>query len=29
MSQPFFDTKINCLDQLKYEIGVILEVDSH
>ena len=27
MSQPQFDTKINCLEQLKDEIGVILEVD--
>ena len=27
MSQPKFDTKINCLEQLKDEIGVILEVD--
>ena len=29
MSQPKFDTKINCLEQFKDEIGVILEVDSH
>ena len=29
MSQPEFDTKINCLGQLKDEIGVILEVDPH
>ena len=29
MSQPLFDTKINCLEQLKDEIGVILEVDPH
>ena len=27
MSQPEFDTKINCLEQFKDEIGVILEVD--
>ena len=29
MSQPLCDTKINCLEQLKDEIGVILEVDPH
>ena len=29
MSQPLFDTKINYLEQLNYEIGVILEVDPH
>ena len=29
MSQPEFDTKIYCLEQLKDEIGVILEVDPH
>ena len=29
MSQPSFDTKINCLEQFIYEIGVILEVDTH
>ena len=29
MSQPEFDTKINCLEQFKDEIGVILEVDPH
>ena len=27
MPQPKFDTKINCLEQLKDEISVILEVD--
>ena len=27
MSQPEFDTKIKCLEQVKYEIGVILGVD--
>ena len=27
MSQPKFDTKINCLEHLKDEIGVILEED--
>ena len=27
MSKPKFDTKIDCLEQLKDEIGVILEVD--
>ena len=26
MSQPLFDTTINCLEQSKDEIGVILEV---
>ena len=29
MSQPKLDTKINYLEQLKYEVGVILEVDPH
>ena len=29
MSQPLYDTKINCLEQFKDEIGVILEVDPH
>ena len=29
MSQPSFDTKINCLEQVKDEIGVILEVNPH
>ena len=29
MSQPLFDTKINCLEQVKDEIRVILEVDHH
>ena len=29
MSQPWFDTKIGCLEQFKDEIGVILEVDLH
>ena len=27
MSQPLFDTKINCLEQLKDEIGINLKVD--
>ena len=27
MSQPEFDTTSNCLEQVKDEIGVILEVD--
>ena len=29
MSQPYFDTKINCLEQFKDELGLILEVDPH
>ena len=29
MSQPLYDTKIYCLEQIKDEIGVILEVDPH
>ena len=29
MSQVEFDTTTNCLEQLKHEIGVILEVDPH
>ena len=29
MSQPQFDAMINCLEQVKDEIGVILEVDPH
>ena len=29
MSQPYIDTKINCLEQLKDDVGVILEVDPH
>ena len=29
MPQPSFDTKTNCLEQFKDEIGVILEVDPH
>ena len=29
MSQPKFDTNINCLQQFKDKIGVILEVDPH
>ena len=29
MSQPLSDTKINCQEQFKDEIGVILEVDPH
>ena len=29
MSQLEFDTKIDCLEQFKDEIGVILEVDPH
>ena len=29
MSQPQFDTKNNCLEQVKDEIGVILEVNTH
>ena len=29
MSQPSFDTMINCLEQFQDEIGVILEVDLH
>ena len=29
MSQPEYDTKIYCLEQIKDEIGVILEVDPH
>ena len=29
MSQPSFDTKINCLEQFKDEMGVISEVDPH
>ena len=29
MSQSYFDTKNNCLEQFKDEIGVILEVDPH
>ena len=29
MSQPYFDTIINCLEQLKDEIGVILEIYTH
>ena len=28
MSQPKFDTKISCLEQLKDEIEVISEVDT-
>ena len=27
MSQPYRDTKINCLEQFKDQIGVVLEVD--
>ena len=29
MSNPQFNTKINCLDQYKDEMGVISEVDPH
>ena len=29
MSQPQFDTKINCLEQFKGDIRIILEVDPH
>ena len=29
MSQPEFDAKIECPEQFKDEIGVILEVDLH
>ena len=29
MSHPQFNTKINCLEQYKDEIGVISEVDPH
>ena len=29
MSEPLIDAKINCLEQLKDEIGVMLEVDPH
>ena len=29
MSQPKFDTTINRLERLKYEIEVIIEVDPH
>ena len=29
MSQPYFDSLINCLEQFKDEIGVILEGDDH
>ena len=29
MSQSYFDTKINCLEQVKDEIGVILKVGPH
>ena len=29
MPQPSFDTKINCLEQFKDEMRVILEVDLH
>ena len=29
MPQPLLDTKINCLEQFKDEIGEILEVDPH
>ena len=29
MVQPYYGTKINCQEQEKDEIGVILEVDSN
>ena len=29
MSEPEFDTNINCVEQLKDEIGVFLEVDPY